>query len=165
MFHSKHFLLWMRTTILSDFFIVCWCLGPAVVVSVFLGSSSRRRATLKRQFLLSQKLSNRPRQPQWMAGSPPTQSLVYVHTARTQDQTLPKMTFISMPELLPDHILINEVSDPFFNTETRSYHFLHCSFGTGIDMSQASRKDKFLETLKWPFTHVLVLFGFNPNSL
>lgn len=91
-----------------------------------------------------------------MAGSPPAQSLVYVHTARTQDQTLPKTMFISMPELLPDHIIINEVSDPFFNTETCSCHFLHCPFGIGIDMSQASESDKLLETLKWPLMHVLV---------
>lgn len=165
MFHSKHFPLWMRTTILPDFFIVCWCLGPAVVVSVFLGSSSRRGATLKRQFLLSQQLLSRPRQPQWMAGSPPTKSLVYVHTAGTQDQTLPKMTFISMPEFLPDHTLINEVSDLFLNTETCSCHFLHCPSGIGTGMSQASERDKLPEILKWPFMHVLVLFGFNPNSL
>lgn len=66
---TKRFPLWMRTMILSDFFIVCWCLWPAVVVSVFLGSFSRRGTTLKRKFLLSQQLSNRPRQPQWMAGS------------------------------------------------------------------------------------------------
>lgn len=68
-FHSEHFPLWVRTRILSGFFIVCWSLWPAVVVSVFLGSFSRRGATLKRKFLLSQQLSNRPRQPQWRAGS------------------------------------------------------------------------------------------------
>lgn len=155
----------MRTTILFDFFVVCWCLWPAVVVSVFLGSFSRRGATLKKIFSFLKNSRTGPGSHSEGQGQPPTQSLAYVHTARTQVQTLPKMTFIFMPELLPDHTLINEVSDTFFNTETRSCHFLHCPFGIGKGMSQASERDKLLETLKWPFMHVLVLFGFNPNSL